>query len=71
MADHRLMTVPNQTGSTARSQLPAHGTAAPRRPASVDPAALPGNGARVVSRPAGSTGTETKDPEQEDTARGH
>ncbi|MFJ8887401.1 MtrAB system histidine kinase MtrB [Streptomyces sp. NPDC102402] len=72
-ADHRRTSVPSQGGSTARSHLnvPAHGQAAPRTPASVHPAALPGNGARVVSRPAGGTDPETQDPQQEDTTRGH
>ncbi|MGA6870820.1 MtrAB system histidine kinase MtrB [Streptomyces pratensis] len=76
--EHRLMSVPNQAGSTPRSHLgvPAHGTAAARTPVSVHPAALPGNGARVVSRPAADradTGIdpETQDPEQEDTTREH
>lgn len=76
--DHRLMSVPNQTHSAVRSHVavPAHGPAAPRTPASVHPAALPGNGARVVSRPAGDrpgegAGPKTQDLEQEDTTRGH
>ncbi|MEU1214425.1 MtrAB system histidine kinase MtrB [Streptomyces sp. NPDC005791] len=76
--DQRLMSVPHQSGSTTRSHLgvAAHGPAAQRTPASVHPAALPGNGARVVSRPAGDrpgggAASETQDPEQEDTTRGH
>ncbi|MFE4695038.1 MtrAB system histidine kinase MtrB [Streptomyces sp. NPDC056749] len=76
--EHRLMSVPNQSGPAAHSHLgvPAHGPAAARTPASVHPAALPGSGARVVSRPAvdrtdAGTGPETQDPEQEDTTRGH
>ncbi|MFC8224777.1 MtrAB system histidine kinase MtrB [Streptomyces sp. NPDC057287] len=78
VAESRRMSVPNQSGSTARSHLtvPAHGHAAARTPASVHPAALPGNGARVVSRPAGErpgggTDPQTQDPQQEDTTRGH
>ncbi|WP_405694315.1 MtrAB system histidine kinase MtrB [Streptomyces sp. NBC_01185] len=77
-ADSRRTSVPNQGGSTARPHLtvPAHGHAAARTPASVHPAALPGNGARVVSRPAGDrpgggAEPETQDPQQEDTTRGH
>ncbi|MFD9504847.1 MtrAB system histidine kinase MtrB [Streptomyces sp. NPDC060035] len=77
-ADHRLLSVPNQTGSAARSQLPVPERApvAPRTaPVSVHPAALPGNGARVVSRPAGERpgggDQETQDPDQEDTTRGN
>ncbi|MFD5870355.1 MtrAB system histidine kinase MtrB [Streptomyces sp. NPDC060322] len=77
-ADSPRTSVPNQGGSTARSHLtvPAHGHAAARTPASVHPAALPGNGARVVSRPAGDrpgggADPETQDPQQEDTTRGH
>lgn len=76
--EHRLMSVPNQSGSAAHSHLgvPAHGPAAARTPVSVHPAALPGSGARVVSRPAvdrtdAGTDPETQDPEQEDTTRGH
>ncbi|WP_329037908.1 MtrAB system histidine kinase MtrB [Streptomyces sp. NBC_00178] len=75
-SEHRLMSVPSQSGS-ARSPLTAaaHGTAGSRTPASVHPAALPGNGARVVSRPAGdrpggAADPEAQDPEREDTARG-
>ncbi|HWU10424.1 MAG TPA: MtrAB system histidine kinase MtrB [Streptomyces sp.] len=76
--DHRLVSAPNRTHSVVRSHgaVPAHGPTAPRTPASVHPAALPGNGARVVSRPAGDRpdaggAPETQDPEQEDTTRGH
>ncbi|MFI2783234.1 MtrAB system histidine kinase MtrB [Streptomyces sp. ALB3] len=76
--DHRLMSVPTQTGSTARPHMAAqaHGQGARRTPSSVHPAALPGSGARVVSRPAGDrpgggTDPQTQDPEQEDTTRGH
>ncbi|KPC82553.1 MULTISPECIES: MtrAB system histidine kinase MtrB [Streptomyces] len=76
--DHRLMPVPARTGSGVRSQLavPAQGPAVSRTPASVDPAALPGSGARVVSRPAGTrpdgdTGPDAQDPEQEGSTRGH
>ncbi|MER5555793.1 MtrAB system histidine kinase MtrB [Streptomyces sp. NPDC002793] len=69
--DQRLMSVPNQTGSVTRPHLgvPGHGPTAQRTPASVHPAALPGSGARVVSRPGAAP--ETQDPEQEDTTRGH
>ncbi|MEV5160914.1 MtrAB system histidine kinase MtrB [Streptomyces sp. NPDC053728] len=77
-ADRRRTSVPSQSGSPARSHLtvPAHGPAAPRTPASVHPAALPGNGARVVSRPAGERPgggphPEMQEPQQEDTTRGH
>ncbi|AEN10367.1 MULTISPECIES: MtrAB system histidine kinase MtrB [unclassified Streptomyces] len=78
-AEHRLLSVPSQGGCTTRGQLPvpSRGSMTPRpAPASVDPAALPGNGARVVPRPAGErpggrTDPETQDPEQEDTTRGH
>lgn len=78
VSDHRLMSVPSQTGSTVRSRQagPVHGSGASRTTASVDPAALPGSGARVVSRPAGErpgggADPETLDREQEDTTRGH
>ncbi|WSC96808.1 MtrAB system histidine kinase MtrB [Streptomyces sp. NBC_01754] len=77
-AEHRLMSVPSQ-GGRVRGQLPvpACGPIASRSaPASVDPAALPGNGARVVPRPAGErpdggTDPQTQDREQEDTTRGN
>ncbi|RPK77343.1 Sensor histidine kinase MtrB [Streptomyces sp. ADI97-07] len=75
-ADHRLLSVPGPTGSTARSQLPAPAGGTSRTaPASVHPAALPGNGARVVSRPAGErpggdVGPDTQVSEQGDTTRG-
>ncbi|MEV6398347.1 MtrAB system histidine kinase MtrB [Streptomyces sp. NPDC051907] len=66
---NRLSSVPSQP-STDRSPLPV----APRTaPAGVDPAALPGNGARVVSRPAerqdvGAAAQLSSD--REDTTRG-
>ncbi|MEU5718887.1 MtrAB system histidine kinase MtrB [Streptomyces sp. NPDC020403] len=73
-ADHRLLSVPTQSGSAARSQLPVPAQGAGAQ-ASVDPTALPGNGARVVARPAGERprggAAGTHDPEQEDTTRGH
>ncbi|MEU8678338.1 MtrAB system histidine kinase MtrB [Streptomyces sp. NPDC048560] len=79
VSDHRLMAVPNQPGSTDRSQLavPARVPMAPRTaPASVHPAALPGNGARVVARqagerPGGGADYEAQNPDREDTTRGH
>ncbi|MET9809938.1 MtrAB system histidine kinase MtrB [Streptomyces halstedii] len=78
-AEHQLVSLPSQSGATTRKQLPVPSRgplARPSAPASVDPAALPGNGARVVPRPAGErpeshTDTRTQDPEQEDRTRGH
>ncbi|WP_189526020.1 MtrAB system histidine kinase MtrB [Streptomyces sindenensis] len=75
--DHRLMSVPPQPGAGARSPLPVpgHGSAARSgAPSSVHPAALPGNGARVVARqaperPGGVGGAQ--DCDQEDTTRGY
>ena len=77
VCEHRLMAVPNQTGYGAFAAGRAGARVrASRTPASVDPAALPGSGARVVSRPAGErpgggADPETLDREQEDTTRGH
>ncbi|MEE1739396.1 MtrAB system histidine kinase MtrB [Streptomyces sp. BE147] len=76
---HRLVSVPSQPGSTERPPLPvpARAPVAPRpAPSSVHPAALPGSGARVVARPAGErpgggADTEAREPDQEDTTRGH
>ncbi|WNI24467.1 MtrAB system histidine kinase MtrB [Streptomyces sp. ITFR-16] len=78
-SEHRLMAVPSQPAGTSRSPLPVPARApVPARtaPASVHPAALPGNGARVVPRPAeersGShNDSPGQDPGQEDTTRGH
>ncbi|WP_371629388.1 MtrAB system histidine kinase MtrB [Streptomyces sp. NBC_00341] len=77
-SEHRLMAVPSQTPGTDRSPLPVPARApatARTTPASVHPAALPGNGARVVPRPAGErTGANDspgQDPGREDTTRGH
>ncbi|WP_307668009.1 MtrAB system histidine kinase MtrB [Streptomyces sp. V2I9] len=77
--DHRLMSVPAQAGTGERSTLhvPPRGPAAHHAaPASVHPAALPGNGARVVARPAqerpgGRAGTGIQDADQEDATRGY
>lgn len=75
---HRLTSVPVQPG-VAGSALAAPPAAPPssRTTAAVDPAALPGSGARVVARPAGERAPdrETNDtaheaPEREDTIRG-
>ncbi|MGW0645687.1 MULTISPECIES: MtrAB system histidine kinase MtrB [Streptomyces] len=75
--DHRLMSVPAQPGAGARSPLPVPGHGPVARsgaPSSVHPAALPGNGARVVARPAperpGDVGG-VQNPDQEDTTRGY
>ncbi|MET8935397.1 MtrAB system histidine kinase MtrB [Streptomyces rubiginosohelvolus] len=71
--DHRLMSVPPQPGAGGRSPLtvPARNGA----PSSVHPAALPGNGARVVARQAperpGGVGNGVQDSDQEDTTRGY
>lgn len=54
-SEHRLLAVPSQHAGTGRAPLPVPGRAPGRAgtaPASVHPAALPGNGARVVPRPA-------------------
>ena len=64
---HRLTSVPVQTASD-RSPLPPR-TAPPE----VDPAALPGNGSRVVARPSGERGdtpAARTSSEREDTTRG-
>ncbi|MEU2430576.1 MtrAB system histidine kinase MtrB [Streptomyces sp. NPDC007861] len=73
----RLATVPAQPGAD-RSPLPARAPLPPHTPpsATVDPAALPGSGARVVARRAGErpgegeTTTPGRIPEREDTTRG-
>ncbi|MEU2799098.1 MULTISPECIES: MtrAB system histidine kinase MtrB [unclassified Streptomyces] len=76
--DQRLTSVPPQSGAGARSPLPVPGRGPVARsgaPASVHPAALPGNGARVVARQApersggGRGGVQKSD--QEDTTRGY
>ncbi|MEV4880910.1 MtrAB system histidine kinase MtrB [Streptomyces cyaneofuscatus] len=76
--DNRLVSVPNQAGAAKRSPLPvpARGSTVPHpAPASVHPAALPGNGARVVARPvperSGGAGSPAQNPDQEDTTRGY
>ncbi|MFI7238557.1 MtrAB system histidine kinase MtrB [Streptomyces cyaneofuscatus] len=76
--DNRLVSVPNQPGAAKRSPLPvpARGSTVPHpAPASAHPAALPGNGARVVARPApersGGAGSPAPHSDQEDTTRGY
>ncbi|MFF3828035.1 MtrAB system histidine kinase MtrB [Streptomyces griseus] len=77
--DHRLMSVPPQAGGGERSPLPVPGRGPAARsgaPSSVHPAALPGNGARVVARPAperpaGRPGNGVLDSDQEDSTRGY
>ncbi|WP_405509088.1 MtrAB system histidine kinase MtrB [Streptomyces cyaneofuscatus] len=76
--DNRLLSVPNQSGAAKRSPLPvpARSSTVPHpAPASVHPAALPGNGARVVARPApersGGAGSPAQNSDQEDTTRGY
>ncbi|MFD8062690.1 MtrAB system histidine kinase MtrB [Streptomyces cyaneofuscatus] len=76
--DNRLVSVPNQPGAAKRSPLPvpARPSTVPHpAPASVHPAALPGNGARVVARPApersGGAGSPAPHSDQEDTTRGY
>ncbi|MGW8953088.1 MtrAB system histidine kinase MtrB [Streptomyces sp. NPDC055709] len=76
----RLSTVPAQPGANRSGlPIPVGPPAPPHAPsAAVDPAALPGNGARVVARPAaerpGDGGTTGSVPgqvaEREDTTRG-
>ncbi|MEV6424236.1 MtrAB system histidine kinase MtrB [Streptomyces sp. NPDC051662] len=77
----RLASVPLQPGTDRSAQAGAPGVPAPpRTTATVDPAALPGSGARVVPRPAGErpSGSESdrsdhsvhRAPEREDTIRG-
>ncbi|WP_406420117.1 MtrAB system histidine kinase MtrB [Streptomyces sp. NBC_00873] len=73
-SEHRLTTVSTQPGSPDRSPLPVP-AASRTAPASVNPAALPGNGARVVARPAEDRpgdiiDSAAQDPEREDTTRG-
>ncbi|MEU1370944.1 MtrAB system histidine kinase MtrB [Streptomyces sp. NPDC005803] len=78
-SEHRLMAVPSQAGGTDRAALsvPARAPMPARTaPVSVHPAALPGNGARVVPRPAGERpdrhdDSPGQDPGREDTTRGH
>ncbi|MGC4910744.1 MtrAB system histidine kinase MtrB [Streptomyces cyaneofuscatus] len=76
--DNRLVSVPNQPGAAKRSPLPVpvrSSTVPHPAPASVHPAALPGNGARVVARPApercGGAGSPAPHSDQEDTTRGY
>ncbi|MGW7231541.1 MtrAB system histidine kinase MtrB [Streptomyces cyaneofuscatus] len=75
---NRLVSVPNQSGAAKRSPLPvpARSSTVPHpAPASAHPAALPGNGARVVARPApersGGAGSPAPHSDQEDTTRGY
>lgn len=78
-SEHRLVALPSQPAGTDRAALPVPARApVPARtaPASVNPAALPGNGARVVPRPAGErpdrhNDSPVQDPGREDTTRGH
>lgn len=77
--DHRLMSVPPQAGAGDRSPLPVPGRGPAVRsgaPSSVHPAALPGNGARVVARPVqerpgGRADSGVQKSDQEDTTRGY
>ncbi|PVC86169.1 MtrAB system histidine kinase MtrB [Streptomyces sp. CS131] len=72
--DHRLMSVPPQPGAGARSPLPVPGHGPVGRsgaPSSVHPAALPGNGARVVARQAPERPGGVQNSDQEDTTRGY
>ncbi|MCQ1576705.1 MtrAB system histidine kinase MtrB [Streptomyces parvus] len=76
--DHRLTSVPPQPGAGARSPLPVPGHGPVARsgaPSSVHPAALPGNGARVVARQAperpGGVAGGVQNSDQEDTTRGY
>ncbi|MEU2576159.1 MtrAB system histidine kinase MtrB [Streptomyces anulatus] len=77
--DHRLMSVPPQPGAGERSPLPVPGRGPAVRngaPSSVHPAALPGNGARVVARPVqerpgGRADSGVQKSDQEDTRRGY
>ncbi|MFJ1574539.1 MtrAB system histidine kinase MtrB [Streptomyces sp. NPDC088182] len=77
----RLASVPLQPGADRSAPAGAPGvTAPPRTTATVDPAALPGSGARVVARPTGERPSENESdrsdhsahlaPEREDTIRG-
>ncbi|MEV4972734.1 MtrAB system histidine kinase MtrB [Streptomyces scopuliridis] len=77
----RLASVPLQPGAERSAQAGAPGVPAPpRTTATVDPAALPGSGARVVARPTGERPSESESdrsdhsvrraPEREDTIRG-
>ncbi|MER7698343.1 MULTISPECIES: MtrAB system histidine kinase MtrB [unclassified Streptomyces] len=76
--DQRLTSVPARTVPGERSPLPVPGRAPVRNtaPSSAHPAALPGNGARVVARPAqerpgGSAGEDVRNSDLEDTTRGY
>ncbi|MFE8913604.1 MtrAB system histidine kinase MtrB [Streptomyces globisporus] len=76
--DHRLTSVPPQPGGGGRSPLPVPGRGPAVRngaPSSVHPAALPGNGARVVARQTperpGGVGNGVQHSDQEDTTRGY
>ncbi|MFE2500015.1 MtrAB system histidine kinase MtrB [Streptomyces scopuliridis] len=79
----RLASVPLQPGADRSAQAGAGAPgvpAPPRTTAMVDPAALPGSGARVVARPTGERPSESESdrsdhsvrraPEREDTIRG-
>ncbi|MFD4139431.1 MtrAB system histidine kinase MtrB [Streptomyces sp. NPDC058572] len=66
---HRLASLPSQPGP----ELAPLGAPPRRAPHGVDPAALPGSGARVVARPAGERGEAAAtqvSSEREDTTRG-
>ncbi|MGW1490866.1 MtrAB system histidine kinase MtrB [Streptomyces sp. NPDC002402] len=72
---HRLSAVPTQpvTDRSALSVPPRAPVPPPSAPAGVDPAALPGNGARVVARPAGERRGDAAaqvSSDREDTTRG-
>ncbi|MEW2070687.1 MtrAB system histidine kinase MtrB [Streptomyces sp. NPDC007346] len=76
--ESRLVSVPNQSVAAKRAPLPVPGrgsTVPHPAPASVHPAALPGNGARVVARPApersGGAGSPARNSDQEDNTRGY
>ncbi|TLS39635.1 HAMP domain-containing histidine kinase [Streptomyces montanus] len=62
----KLATVPaQQTGERAVPPMPPRAPSAPRLAGAVDPAALPGNGARVVPRPTADVrGTATASDER-------
>ncbi|MCX5140640.1 MtrAB system histidine kinase MtrB [Streptomyces sp. NBC_01463] len=76
---NRRVAVPAQPAGADRAPLPVPSrdpVPARTAPASVHPAALPGNGARVVPRPAeerraGHNDSPGQDPGREDTTRGH
>ncbi|MFE3603767.1 ATP-binding protein, partial [Streptomyces sp. NPDC059142] len=74
---HRLTSVPEQPRVDRSPLQAAASSVLPRTSAAVDPAALPGSGARVVPRPAEDRTPESdtqesalSDPKREDTIRG-